>query len=275
MKGASRIFWTVTIGIASVIVVVIILGALQGNIQAIVGQSEVVDAKLAGMRISQAAEAVSISGTHGYTIELGTEFETLTFQDDTILFTNPGMDDVELEVGHGIEGDFSDIDEICIKRDEDEMLVEEGECMIYRCESFSMMGEVTNFESVLTCSHDNVFSHLNSSRVVNENIFTRQDDEPYIELDYYSCPDRAEPGSSVICHFSVSYKCFGDEKAEIEVSMGDRWKEKTFNCTGGFENRDVLIENPSISDDTVYRFRAESLHQMFDDIDYSGEVLIS
>ena len=275
MKGASRIFWTVTIGIASVVVVIIILGALQGNIQAIVGQSDVVDAKLAGMRISQATEAVSLSGSHGYTIDLGNEFETLVFQDGKILFTNPGMDDVELEVGHGIEGDFSDIEEICIKRDEDGMSVEEGECMLSRCEPFTIMGEVTNFESVLTCSHDNVFSYLNTSRVVNENFFTRQEEEPYIELDYYSCPDKAEPGSSIICHFSVSYKCFGGEKTEIEVSIGDRQKEKTFNCTGGFENRDIVIEEPSISDDIVYSFKAESLHHMFDDIDYSGEVLIS
>lgn len=273
MKGASKIFWSISIGIASVIVVIVMLGALQGNIQAIIGQSDAIDATLAGARVSQMFELVSLSASHGYSLDLENEFESVLFQEGSVIFTNPGMEDVEMEIPHEVTEEFYDVNELCVKRDDEEIVIEEGDCTVGTCQTNEMIGDI---ETGFTCSHDNVFSRFNNSEVFHQEVDHRGVVEPYLSKDYFSCPESAEAGSSVYCHFKISYLCDKDQQDDIEVSksFGEFSDEMSLNCTGEHEEENLVFGEHVIHEDVAYSFEAEGIHHEFD-VDVSGEVNVN
>ena len=247
-KGFAVSFWAVTIGIASTIIGIFILGAAMGNFWSTIGQSENVQSTVSATRLSQAAELVSYVPSSGYNVEMDREYESIEIGDGIISFFD-GEEPLEVKFFSGVDADFDEVSNICVSN-EGSLGLNKGSCSISTCESPLCMewngyGIVCR-EGVLETNdyHRNVFEQC------------RTPEGNFFNLDYVQCPERAEPGAIMSCSASMTYRCRDGERT-LNTELGESSEQHELECTGSIENKRVLVTTAASADGQVFRLDFE------------------
>ena len=243
-KGFAVSFWAVTIGIASAIIGIFILGAAIGNFWSTIGQSENVQTAVSATRLFQAAELVSYVPSSGYTVDMDREYENIDVGDGKITFYG-GDEPMEVDFFRNIDAAFEDVSRICV-RNEGTLDLQKGSCSLGRCDT-------------PLCIERNGFGMVCRERMLDtQNYYTGffegcgEPEESFVSLDYMECPDRAEAGAIMSCSAGITYRC-SEGSLDATTGIGGDTEEHELKCTGSIEHRVLMDTAAATADGQLFR----------------------
>lgn len=246
-KAASTSFWVISIGIASAIVGVFILGATMGNFWNAVGQSDRVSTGVTARRMSQAVELVSVLASSSYSVEMDREYEKMEISDGKLVFYD-GEQEIETLFTERITTSFQEVTSICVSNS-GEINVGKN-CQLENCEED-------------TCLEREGYGYFCEEGVLTGEDFYRKNfencketEETFFNLDFVSCPDKAEPGAMISCSAGITYRCEGEERS-IKTEFGTEEEEHTLSCTGRIETENIVITTAASSEDKEFSIKSQ------------------